>query len=72
MLTLHKTSAVELVWKEESKTQSFCYDYKDNEVDMEEEKKLIVARPKESMPFGMKIREAAHKAAFGGSKRGIL
>ena len=39
---------------------------------MEEEKKLVVARPKESMPFGMKIREAAHKAAFGGSKRGIL
>ena len=39
---------------------------------MEEEKKLIVARPKESLPFGMKIREAAHKAAFGGSKRGAL
>lgn len=39
---------------------------------MEEEKKLVVARPKESMPFGMKIREAAHKAAFGGSKRGVL
>ena len=39
---------------------------------MEEEKKLVVARPKESLPFGMKIREAAHKAAFGGSKRGIL
>ena len=39
---------------------------------MEEEKKIVVARPKESLPFGMKIREAAHKAAFGGSKRGIL
>ena len=39
---------------------------------MEEEKKLVVARPKESLPFGMKIREAAHKAAFGGEKRGVL
>ena len=46
--------------------------YEDNETEMEEEKKLVVARPKELLPFGMNIREAAHKAAFGGSKKGAL
>ena len=46
--------------------------YEDNETEMEEEKKLVVARPKESLPFGMNIRQAAHKAAFGGSKEGAL
>ena len=39
---------------------------------MDAEKKYIVARPRETMPFGMKIREAAHKSAFSGSKHGIL
>ena len=39
---------------------------------MESEKKSLPTRPRESLPFGMKIREAAHKAAFGGAKRGVL
>lgn len=72
MLAGHHESTIEQVWREESKTYSFARSYKDNETDMEEEKKLVVARPKESLPFGMKIREAAHKAAFGGEKRGVL
>ena len=46
--------------------------YEDNETEMEEEKKLVVARPKESLPFGMNIREAAHRAAFGGNKKSAL
>ena len=72
LLALHEESKEEQIWREESKNQAFARAYQDNETDMEEEKKLVVARPKESLPFGMKIREAAHKAAFGGSKRGIL
>lgn len=72
LLALHRESNEEQAWREESKNQAFVHAYEDNETDMEEEKKLVVARPKESLPFGMKIREAAHKAAFGGNKKGVL
>lgn len=42
----------------------FVRAYVDNEVE-EEDKKLHVERTRESMPFGMHIRKAAYKAAFG-------
>jgi len=54
-------------WKEESKKQLFAHSYQDHEFALtcEEEKKMQVARPRDSIPFGMNIRNAAHKAQFG-------
>ena len=45
----------------------FARAYVDNEESDEEEKKARTkaARSRESLPFGMNIRQAAHKAAFG-------
>ena len=67
LLLYHKTDLQELAWKEESKQQKFTRTYRDNEVDMEEEKGTKAARTRESLPFGMNIRKAAYKAAFGTS-----
>ena len=54
-------------WKAESKGRLFAHAYKDKEFALtsEEEKKMMVARPRDSIPFGMNIRKAAHKATFG-------
>lgn len=52
------------MWCKESRSQLFVRAYVDNEVE-EEDKKLHVERTRESMPFGMHIRKAAYKAAFG-------
>lgn len=51
--------------REESKGQLFAHSYVDNETQMPEEKKLHVARTRESIPFGMNIRAAAYEAAYG-------
>ena len=56
LLRFHKESAQEQEFCQQIKAKDFARAYKDNEVDMEEEKKLVVMRTKESMPFGMKIR----------------
>lgn len=65
LINLHRTMPDEQVMCQQTKLQSFARSYKDNEVDHEEEKKLKVARCRDSMPFGMNIRNAAHKAAYG-------
>jgi len=62
-MQLHKIDEIE--WCAESQARNFVRTYKDNEVEAEEEKKLYVARAKESLPFGMHIRKAAYSAAFG-------
>jgi len=43
----------------------FCHAYKDEEVDVEEEKKLYVRPTRDSLPFGGQIKKAAFKATFG-------
>ena len=60
-------------WKEESKNQLFAHAYRDEEFALtsEEENKMKVSRPRDSIPFGMNIRMAAHKAHFG-SRPNIL
>ena len=52
---------------QECLTRSFVYGYVDKEkaLTCEEEKAMKVARTKDSLPFGMNIRNAAHKATFG-------
>ena len=65
LVNIHRTLPDEQVMCQQTKLQSFARSYKDNEVDHEEEKKLKVARCRDSMPFGMNIRNAAHKAAYG-------
>lgn len=52
----------------ECQQRQFAYTYVDNETMLteEEEKKIAkVARTKDSLPFGMHIKKAAHKATFG-------
>ena len=62
LLKLQK-NAEHSAWREESKARNFCRAYVDNEEDDEEQKKVLKTR--DSLPFGMNIRSAAHKAAFG-------
>lgn len=54
-------------WIQESNSRSFAYPYVDKETGLtcEEEKKMKVARPRDSLPFGMHIRKAAHSAIIG-------
>ena len=52
----------------------FARTYKDNEESDEEEKKgkTKAARSRESLPFGLNIRKAAYKAAFGQANNNVL
>lgn len=61
---MHVADPSEQAWRSESKQRLFVRTYFDNEVE-EEDKRLQVRRTRESMPFGMNIRKAAYKAAFG-------
>jgi molybdate-binding protein len=60
-------------WKAESRGRLFAHAYKDKEFALtsEEEKKMAVSRTRDSIPFGMNIRKAAHTATFG-SRPGAL
>lgn len=53
---------------EEVKGRKFARTYVDNEQDDEEQK---VPRSRDTLPFGMNIKQAAHKAAFGKSNNAL-
>ena len=54
-------------WIPESAGKEFAYSYKDEEglLPGEDSKIMEVQRTHDSCPFGLLIKKAAHKAAFG-------